>query len=97
MLNNEKVEKMPHTYTADIHSIGYEHFELTNEVLEENRLYYGRVDMPVHPKHDVVMFFEKVSGENLAKITKMHPNDVHEWSSYLMTTERMLIREMKGF
>ena len=95
MLNNETIEKLELTYTENIDSIGYEHLKLINAVLEDDTLYYGRVMIPLHPKRDIVIFFEKVDA-NLAKITKMHARDVHEWSGYLTARERILIREMKG-
>lgn len=95
MLNNETIEQLELAYNENIESIGYEHFKLINAVLESDVLYYGRVTMPLHPKRDIVIFFEMVDA-NLAKIVKMHAKDVHEWSGYLTARERILIREMKG-
>lgn len=95
ILNNEKIEKLALAHDEDIESIGYEHIKLLNSVLEPNTIYYGRVIMPLHPKRDVVIFIEAID-TSLAKISKMHAKDVHEWSSFLAAQERILIREMKG-
>lgn len=78
-----------------IESIGFEHFKLKEEVLEPGKRYYGRVEMPIHPKRDIAIFFEAVDA-SLAKITQMHDRDEREWASYLTARERVMIRQLKG-
>ena len=63
-------------------------------VFEEGKTYYGRIEMPVHPKRDVGVFFMAESA-NLAKIVRMHERDEKEWSAYLTARERVLIREAR--
>ncbi len=94
LLKNEKPKRISLTVKAEIESIGFEHFKLTQELLEEGHEYYGRVEMPVHPKRDVPIFFKALSSD-LAEITKIHERDEKEWSAYLTARERVLIREAK--
>lgn len=94
-LKNEEPKRVPLTSSSEIDSIGFEHFHLEQEVLEEGKLYYGRVTMPVHPKRDVPVFFKAIS-KNLVSIEKIHERDEREWSAYLTSRERILIREAKA-
>ena len=79
---------------AQIDSIGFEHFNLSEELLELDKEYYGRIEMPVHPKRDVGVFFIAQS-TTLAHIVKIHDRDEKEWASYMTARERVLIREAK--
>jgi len=93
-LKNEQPKRVSLSIEAQIESIGFEYFNLKDELLEENKEYYGRVEMPVHPKRDIGIFFTAES-KTLAHITKIHDRDEKEWSSYLTARERVLIREAK--
>jgi len=93
-LKNEEPKRVPLAYEVAIESIGFEHFKLSQDVLQEGMEYYGRVAMPVHPKRDVGIFFVALDS-SLAKITKIHERDEREWSAYLTARERVLIREAK--
>ncbi|MDK9693308.1 MAG: hypothetical protein OEL19_03535 [Sulfurimonas sp.] len=93
-LKNEEPKRVSLAYEAEIESIGFEHFKLSAELLEEGGEYYGRVAMPVHPKRDIALFFRAVNG-SLAQIIKMHERDEKEWSAYLTARERVLIREAR--
>jgi hypothetical protein len=93
-LKNEVPKRVSLLNEAQIDSIGFEHFNLTQEMLEVGKLYYGRIEMPVHPKRDVGVFFEAVS-PTLAKFVKIHDRDEKEWASYLTARERILIREAR--
>lgn len=93
-LKDEEPVRVSLMHEGEIDAIGFEHFDLTQELLEEGKEYYGRVEMPVHPKRDVGIFFKAVS-KTLAEITKIHDRDEKEWSSYLTARERILIREAK--
>ena len=94
LIKNEKPKRVSLMYEAHIESIGFEHLNLKEELLEEEELYYGRVSMPVHPKRDVAIFFQAES-KTLAKIVKIHERDEKEWASYMTARERVLIRELK--
>lgn len=94
-LKNEAPKRLSLTNKAQIESIGFEHFKLSEDVLEEAKEYYGRVEMPVHPKRDVPVFFKAVD-KSLAQITKIHERDEKEWGAYLTARERVLIREAKA-
>ncbi len=94
IVKNEKPKRLQLKNIQMIESIGFENFKLKDEVLEKGKLYYGRIEMPVHPKRDVGIFF-KAEDKNLAKIFKMHDRDIKEWSSYVVARERVMIREMR--
>ncbi len=93
-LKNEEPQRVALSTEAHIESIGFEHFKLLEDLLEINKEYYGRVEMPVHPKRDVGIFF-KAQSKNIARIIKIHERDEKEWGSYLTARERVLIREAK--
>lgn len=93
-IKNEEPQRLSLVDEAAIESIGFEHFKVESDMLEEGVEYYGRVEMPVHPKRDVAVFFVAVD-KSLAKITKMHERDEKEWGAYLTARERVLIREAR--
>jgi len=94
-LKDEQPKRVSLTSEAEIESIGFEHFNLEEDVLQEGSIYYGRIKMPVHPKRDVPVFFKALS-KRLVSIIKMHERDEREWSAYLTSRERVLIREAKA-
>jgi hypothetical protein len=81
-------------HEADIESIGFEHFNLLEPILEAGKEYYARIEMPVHPKRDVPVFFIAQS-KTLGHIKKMHERDEKEWNGYVTARERILIREAR--
>lgn len=93
-LKDEVPKRLSLVNEAQIDSIGFEHFKVQSDVFETSKIYYGRIEMPVHPKRDVGVFFEAVSSR-LAKFTRMHERDEKEWASYLTARERILIREAR--
>ncbi|MEA3370893.1 MAG: hypothetical protein U9Q40_06095 [Campylobacterota bacterium] len=93
-LKNEEPIRVSLINEAQIESIGFEHFNLKQTMLEEGKEYYGRVEMPVHPKRDVGVFF-KAESSTLAIFTKIHERDESEWASYMTARERVLIREAR--
>ncbi len=93
-LKDETPVRVSLTVAAQIDSIGFEHFNLSDELLDEGVEYYGRIEMPVHPKRDVGVFFVAQS-KTLAKITRIHDRDEKEWGSYMTSRERVLIREAR--
>jgi len=93
-LKNEEPKRLSLTHEVAIESIGFEYFKLRDSVLEKGVEYYGRVEMPVHPKRDVAIFFI-AEDSSLAKITKIHERDEREWGAYLTARERVLIREAR--
>ncbi len=94
LIKNEVPKRIELVSNAQIESIGFEHFNLSEPVLREGREYYGRLEMPVHPKRDIGIFFKSLNS-TLAKITKIHDRDEKEWSAYVTARERVLIREAK--
>lgn len=82
------------TYTVNIDAIGFEHFSIVEPLLIKGTSYYARIEMPVHPKRDVGVFFTALS-DTLAQFSKIHDRDEKEWASYMTARERVLIREMK--
>ncbi len=93
-LKDEEPNRVSLMHEANIESIGFEHFKLKEEMLEEGREYYARIEMPVHPKRDVGVFF-KALDKTLCEIIKIHERDEKEWGSYMTARERVLIREAK--
>ena len=94
-LKNETPKRLSLTNKIQIESIGFEHFKVESDDLEAGKEYYGRVEMPVHPKRDVPIFF-KALDSSLAEIIKIHERDEKEWGVYLTARERVLIREAKA-
>jgi hypothetical protein len=95
LIKNDKPKRIELKTHEIIESIGFENFKLKSNILEIDELYYGRIEMPVHPKRDVGIFFKAVD-KDLAKIVKMHDRDIKEWSSYVVARERVMIREAKA-
>lgn len=93
-LKNEEPPRVSLTNEAQIESIGFEHFNLNEAMFDKGTIYYGRVEMPVHPKRDVGIFFQALS-PTLAEIKRIHERDEKEWASYMTARERVLIREMR--
>lgn len=93
-LKNEEPKRVSLSSEAHIDAIGFEHFNLEEDMLSEGVEYYGRIEMPVHPKRDVGVFFKALS-PTLAQIMRMHDRDEKEWSAYMVARERVLIREAK--
>ena len=93
-LKNEEPVRVSLMNEAQIDSIGFEHFNLSKNILTKGIEYYGRIEMPVHPKRDVGVFFKALS-PTLAEITKMHETDEKEWASYMTARERIQIREAR--
>jgi len=93
-LKDETPKRVSLMNEAEIESIGFEHFKLKEPLLKEGVAYYGRIEMPVHPKRDVGVFFKALSPE-LAEITRMHERDEKEWAAYMTARERVLIREAR--
>ena len=93
-LKNEEPVRVSLTAQAQINAIGFEHFSISDELFEVDIKYYGRIEMPVHPKRDIGVFFVAQSS-TLAKIIRMHERDEKEWSAYMTARERVLIREAR--
>jgi hypothetical protein len=95
LIKDEEPQRVSLHHEARIESIGFNHFQLEAVVLKAGQHYYGRVEMPVHPKRDVGIFFVAES-DRLARIEKIHERDEKEWAAYLTARERVMIREMRG-
>jgi len=94
LIKNEEVPRVALLHSVDIDAIGFEHFHIKEDILTAGLSYYGRVEMPVHPKRDVGIFFIALDS-SLAHITKIHEQDEKEWASYMTARERVLIREAR--
>lgn len=95
----QKVEKNTKTYlpldnSSVISTIGHGCFMIDNNQLEENILYYGRVELPTFPTRIVPIYF--TYSNSLAKIEKIHARDEIEWDGYVASKERALIRIIKS-
>lgn len=94
LVKNEEKEYLKLKNLQRIEGIGYEHFKLEKEVLQEGLEYYGRIAMPVFPKREIPLFFKAV-GKDMAEVTLMHEKDIKDWSAYVVARERVMIRELK--
>ncbi|NPA82003.1 MAG: hypothetical protein GXO31_05295 [Epsilonproteobacteria bacterium] len=95
ILKNEEIEFLKLDTESMIEEIGFEHFKIEDDLLEEGLQYYGRIPMPIFPKREVAVFFTAVS-ENIAKIDLMHERDRVDWDAYVAARERVMIRERKA-
>ena len=86
---------LPLEVKGAIQNIGFDHFELSQPLLETSKHYYGRIELPVLPQRVTPVFFEALS-PTLVKITRMHVKDANEWGSYMTARERAFIRHLKG-
>ena len=93
-MKNEEPNRLSLLDEAEIDSIGFEYFKLKTNSLEVGAEYYARIEMPVHPKRDIPVFFQAIEPD-LAKIVKIHERDEKEWGAYLTARERVLIREAR--
>lgn len=96
LIANRQVHYEKLDYNGVIDRIGHGCFSvqvLENQPLEEEMLYYGRVDLPTFPKRLVPLFFTK--REDLCYVLKIHAHDESEWDGYVASKERDLIRELK--
>jgi hypothetical protein len=93
------LQNIPHreplAFKGAIESIGVEHFRLTEPMLTLGERYYGRIDLPVHPKRETAIYFETVD-PFIAKIVRILPHDEDAWVGYMRTRERIMIRHLKG-
>ncbi len=95
LIKNEKPKRLELATHEMIESVGFENFKLKHNSFKSEALYYGRLEVPVHPKRDIGVFF-KAEDETLAKIVKMHERDIKDWGAYVTARERIMIREMRG-
>ena len=86
---------MPLDRKSEIVKIGFEHFEIRDLLLEKDKKYYGRIDLPVFPPREVGIIF-KGESKKLANILLMHERDVKDYNAFLMARERAIIREIKA-
>lgn len=98
-LENLVLDRVPERLNLDhegmIAKIGFDHFELSEPLLETSKVYYARVEFPVLPQRETPFFFEALS-PTLAKITRIHLKDQEEWGVYTASRERAMIRHLKG-
>jgi hypothetical protein len=80
---------------GEIDKIGLEYFELSEALLETSKNYYGRLDLPIHPRREISLYFEAIT-PTLGKIIRMHSGDESEWGVYMRARERIMIRQLKG-
>lgn len=95
LLMNNAPHREPLAYKGEIESIGFDYFKLSEPLLRTGERYYGRIELPVHPKRETPLYFEAVDSY-IAKIVRIHPRDEDEWGGYVRTRERVMIRHLKG-
>ncbi|MEO1923140.1 MAG: hypothetical protein ABGX25_01325, partial [Nautiliaceae bacterium] len=94
-VKNEKKEFLKLSHKTDIEKIGFDYFEIKEELFEKGKKYYGRMSLPVFPPRVVPVVFVAESGK-LGKILLMHERDIKDYNAFIMARERAIIREMKA-
>jgi len=94
-IKNEKKELLPLKLKSETEGLGFEYFKIKDNLLEKNKRYYGRFNLPVFPERVVPVIFEGFE-ENIAKIIHMHEKDEKDYNAFIMARERAIIREMRG-
>ncbi len=94
-IKNEKKEYLPLKFKTKIVGVGFEGFKISDKILEKNKKYYGRMDLPVFPERKVPVIFLGID-EDLAEIVHMHDRDIKDYNGFITARERAIIREMKA-
>jgi iron uptake system EfeUOB component EfeO/EfeM len=94
-IKDEKPEFIKLSTKAEIDAIGFEHFRLSENLLQSDKEYYGRISMPTFPKREMPLFF-KALDTNIAQITLLHDQDEKDWNAYMVARERVMIRQRKA-
>lgn len=95
IIKNEERQLLELKINGKICEIGFEHIKLEDDLLEEAKEYYARIEMPVFPKREMPMFLRTIDKKN-AEIILMHQKDQKDWNAYVTARERIMIREMKA-
>jgi hypothetical protein len=95
IIKDEKPTYLDLDEEKNIEAVGFGHFLLEENCLEFEVKYYGRILMPFFPKREVPIFFKAIK-ENTAEIVLMHDQDEKDWSAYMSSRERAMIREAKA-
>jgi len=94
LVKNEKKELIKLNYSSETVGVGFEGFEIKDELFEEKK-YYVRLALPVFPERVVPMIVEGID-KTKAKILHMHERDEKDYNAFITARERAIIREMKG-
>jgi hypothetical protein len=94
LVKNETKELLDLKQKSKLNGIGFEYIRIEDEILEKDKEYYCRIEMPVFPKRSMPIFI-KALDKNSAKISLMHERDEKDWNSYVTARERVEIRQKK--
>ncbi len=94
-IKNEQKNLLPLKFKTETEGLGFEYFKIKENILEKEKKYYGRFNLPVFPERLVPVIFEGVDG-NIARIIHMHEKDEKDYNAFIMARERAIIREMRG-
>ncbi len=94
LVKDETKELLDLKLKTKIRAIGFEHIRIEDKILEKDREYYCRIEMPVFPKRSMPIFI-KALNTNSAKVILIHQKDEKDWNSYVAARERVEIREKK--
>lgn len=94
IIKGDEKELKPLKNSGFIDNINFTLFQIKDNDLIPNTLYYGRVELKVYPQRDIPIFFKAVSN-NLAEIDKIHNRDERDWGAYFRARERVMIRERR--
>lgn len=57
-VKGEKIEYISLEQEENISGIGYEYFHFDTSVLQKDKEYYGRIEMPIFPKREMPVFLK---------------------------------------
>ncbi|ARE81075.1 hypothetical protein [Campylobacter helveticus] len=89
LFNQEELLTLKHK--THIKALNFEYLEFLENLLENGKDYYARFEL----NNQKIAFFFKSQSENLAKITKMKPEDLISYNAFVVETQRNAIREKK--
>jgi hypothetical protein len=77
-----------------VDSINYTHLRLKEQVVELDRIYYGRIIMPTFPRREIPIYAQGVDMMTV-EIKLMHDRDRADWDAYVASRERSAIRQAR--
>jgi hypothetical protein len=81
--------------SSTLAGIHFDYIKISQDLFQESRRYYMRIDMPIFPKREIPIFVEAIDSKT-AYISSIGQKNIADWNTYITSRERELIRESKG-
>lgn len=85
---------IPLSLSLKTHSIGHGVFCFEDDLLQEGKIYYGRIDLPIFPSKMIPLFFTMLT-PCVGKIVKIGHSHNQNYDAYVVECERMEIRSRR--